>query len=581
MKRHLMLVALVASLGLTSQVRAGGGVLLYTENFNSVTLGDSVNERLGFPTVTAVATDPNSVPIPNAFTHTGPAGWTVDNNWNNFGNPAGDLNGGVDLDNPEHVTADIVGNIGVLNQGDPANGVEEWEGWSFANKDFWVETAGGQDRELFTLGVGTVAIADGDEYNDLGAGFDGSYMNTGMTTASINVSAFAGAPLKLHYDATWRDEAFDNAYTQNATLLANWMALDPGNTDPAEMKLNNQTQVVWAKYDSATVPDAVQLSLGDSDSASSTFKADATNEAVSHTAFVPADATTVEFSFGYLNSSDDWWWAIDNLELTNFAETTSIWSEDFEGVTLGDSVNERQSTVGSKVTANNDDPDTTPRPNSFTHTAPAGWTTSLGPDMVGTPALDPVPNNNIGSFDLEAWSFMDTAFHTFVDGQGREDFTKADGSYAVADGDEWDDLGNPDASNTNPLQVLMQSPVIDLLGNAEVLKLTFDSSWRQEGDQEVIITADFGGGPVVIMHWESSDGNPANFHDDNTNESVVVKTDIPGGATTVQLEFEYRGFDDWWWAVDNIAVSAVPEPTSLVLVSLGLLGIGVAGRRRS
>jgi hypothetical protein len=584
MKRNVMLMSLVLGLGLggsaLNQVQAGGGGLLFSEDFNSVTLGDSVNERLGFPLVTAVATDPNSVAIPNAFSHTGPAGWVVDNNWNNFGNAAGDLNGGVDLDNPEYATGDIVGNVGVLNQGDPDNGVAEWEGWSFADKDFWVDAAGDQDRSLFTLGSGTVLVADSDEYDDLGTGRGGVYYSTGASTGDIDVSAYANQPIVLNYDSAWRDEGFDDSNTDNATLQANWEALDPGNVG-VEVEVNNQTAAIWAAFDGGTPQ---RLDLFDSQSGSPTRKDDtdgvSKNESLSATAFVPDGAANVKFTFGYLNGANDWYWAIDNLELKDFGDTTTIWSENFDAVPLGPSVNERQSTVGAKVTAANDDPDTSPRPNSFTHAPPAGWTTDNVTNMAGTPALDPVSDNNVGSFDLEAWSFVDADFWTFVDGQGRGDFTRADGKFAVADGDEWDDIGDPDGGgSTYQLDVLMKTPVIDLQGNTESLNLTFDSSWRREDGQFARITADFGNGPVEVLLWTSTDD--ANRHDDNTNEFVVVTTDIPAGATTVQYEFQYSGADDWWWAIDNVSVTAIPEPTSLVLAALGAVGLGFAGRRRS
>ena len=131
-----------------STAKAQLGVVVFQENFNGLPLGPSVNERQGTPNFalsTALATDPNTQPRPNAFTHTPPAGWAVDNNFNNFGN--------TDLNNPNYFTGTIVGNTGVPNQGDPANGVDEWEGWSFANKTFWA-SVDDQQRSAFTNAVG-------------------------------------------------------------------------------------------------------------------------------------------------------------------------------------------------------------------------------------------------------------------------------------------------------------------------------------------------------------------------------------------------------------------------------------------
>ena len=143
MRRHLTVVAFLGALGFASQASAQIGNVLFQENFNSLTLGDSVNDRRGplsFALRTVVATDPTTAARPNAFTHTPPAGWTVDNNFNNFGRvDLNNVNGanvvGVNSGNVLYRTGQvgfIVGNTGVPSQGSAADGTDEWEGWSFA-----------------------------------------------------------------------------------------------------------------------------------------------------------------------------------------------------------------------------------------------------------------------------------------------------------------------------------------------------------------------------------------------------------------------------------------------------------------
>src|SRR4051794_39983914 len=103
--------------------------ILFSENFNGLagSLGPSVNERTGNSRVTRRPSDfGTSVPIPNAFSHSAP-GWTVNSTtYDAYGAS--------------------VGNPGVAQIGNPDYGVDEWEGWSFANKDFWVYVAGDQTR---------------------------------------------------------------------------------------------------------------------------------------------------------------------------------------------------------------------------------------------------------------------------------------------------------------------------------------------------------------------------------------------------------------------------------------------------
>ncbi|MEZ6118097.1 MAG: PEP-CTERM sorting domain-containing protein [Pirellulaceae bacterium] len=42
----------------------------------------------------------------------------------------------------------------------------------------------------------------------------------------------------------------------------------------------------------------------------------------------------------------------------------------------------------------------------------------------------------------------------------------------------------------------------------------------------------------------------------------------------------YDAGNDWWWAIDNVSVSAVPEPSSLTLVVVSALGLFGLRRRR-
>jgi hypothetical protein len=226
MKRQRIAASMWRHLGLSAavvMVTAGAvnAQILFSENFDGLagTLGPSVNERTGNSRVTRRVVDAGtSVPIPNAFSHTAP-GWTVNSTtYNAYGGS--------------------VGNVGVPLLGDPNYGVDEWEGWSFANKDFWVYVAGDQTRSAFTNASGNVAVADGDEWDDLKKDASGAdipiqgYMNTELKTTNINVSAYRGQTLTLKFDSSWRPEAFDDPH--------------PSLTPPNQ---NNQGAVVSANFD--------------------------------------------------------------------------------------------------------------------------------------------------------------------------------------------------------------------------------------------------------------------------------------------------------------------------------------------
>jgi hypothetical protein len=524
--------------------------IVFHEDFDSLVLGPSVNERQAASVVSNVTirtTDPNygnTSPYTNAFSHTGPAGWTVDNNFNLFGIGVAD------------------GAPGVPEQGNTEYGVDEWEGWSFARKSFWT-SADDQGRSQFTKGVGTVAVADGDEYDDLNVnpGYRVGFMDTGMTTASINVAAYQGQTLKLQFDSSWDDETFDDTYGNPPVPSA-----DCSDTSSCH---NNQSAVVVADFGSG--PQVLEGLLWDSNPSGGFYKGTAYDETLTADVVVPSDATSVKFTFGYYNAANDWWWAVDNLKLET-ASATTVWSEDFEGVALGDSVNERmQTTLGAKVTQLNNDPGSSPRPDSFTNAPPTGWSidnSGINPDAQG--------DDNEGVYEWEGWTFADRDFWLFAQQADAAAFTKASGPFAIADSDEFADLGN--SALNRPMSTALTTPVMNIGSIAAgELMLAFDSAWRPEGTaQAVEITVDYGSGPQVVLRWDSDPASP-NVHGTNSsssptlNESVLIPLNNPAGATTAQLTFKYlNGSNNWFWAFDNVRVGNIPEPGTVLLVCMAM-----------
>ena len=246
MKMRLQLPTLiVATLTLApgSVSLAQFNTVLLSEDFDDLVRGDSVNERTFYQyTGTALATDPNTVPIPGVFSSTGPTGWEVDNT----------------LD--EYQGAPTTGNTGVPGAGVAEYGVDEWEGWSFVNKDFW-STVDNQRRSEFDAATGTIAVADPDEYFDLGGPGDtvnGGFYNTGLKTPAISVTP--GGSYTLDFDYSWRDETFDDPHpnatftdqnNQSAEVLAVFTdsvgsvvqtsTLDAWNSDPNDLAFRDDT----------------------------------------------------------------------------------------------------------------------------------------------------------------------------------------------------------------------------------------------------------------------------------------------------------------------------------------------------
>jgi len=136
---------------------------------------------------------------------------------------------------------------------------------------------------MFELGTGTVAIADPDEWDD--ADHTDGYFNSFLATPAIDVSGVMTDALQLTFASSWRPE-FDSNYHQTGNITVSFDGGDP-----------------------------VQILLWESDSSSENFKDYATNEMVTVEIDKPAGAQSMVLTFGCFDAGNDWWWAIDNIEI--------------------------------------------------------------------------------------------------------------------------------------------------------------------------------------------------------------------------------------------------------------------------
>jgi hypothetical protein len=225
-----------------------GRILLFAEDFESVVLGTSVEESAGTEEV---------------WTDTPPAGWTVDES-------------------------------GVPGIGDPAtDGVTEWAGWAFANKEFWINTDQ-QRRAEFELGQGVVAVADCDEWDDadrIATPISEDPYDTWLSTPAIDISDVEAGTIQLEFDSSWRPE-FDDNYHQTANVTVTYDGGEP-----------------------------IEVLLWESDSGSENFKPDnSTNETIIIDLENPPWATSMVLTFGLFDAGNDWWWAIDNIKVSGLAK---------------------------------------------------------------------------------------------------------------------------------------------------------------------------------------------------------------------------------------------------------------------
>ncbi len=234
-----------------------------------------------------------------------------------------------------------------------------------------------------------------------------------------------------------------------------------------------------------------------------------------------------------------------------------IFTEDFEELALGPNVDE--ALVGTEV---------------WTSTPPVGWDWDASQmPGVGIPDQD-------GVTEWSGWGFADKVWWvTTAEDQRRSEFSFGSGTVAIADPDEWDDADHA----VGLWNAYITTPSILIEGQAaDSLVLAFASSWRPEAhddgppdfpgdangdpinDQTAIITAAYDdGSPAEVLHWDSVSGSPT-FHDHTPNETVLVPLNNPAGASSLKIKFGLeQGANDWWWAVDNIAVGVPPFVTSI------------------
>lgn len=149
---------------------------------------------------------------------------------------------------------------------DIKSGEERWKGWTWTNTRDWTFAVGTDQRHYFTRGHGSYAVAESHHHRIAAP----EVMNTSLKTPEIPLAPGAA----FEFDSHYRQGSADN-YAQ---VTAHYS--------------NGQSQ---------------QLLKLDADKWSS-------HEVLPLNA--PAGATSVHFTFEYVNAQEDWFWAVDNLALT-------------------------------------------------------------------------------------------------------------------------------------------------------------------------------------------------------------------------------------------------------------------------
>lgn len=169
----------------------------------------------------------------------------------------------------------------VVNAPEMPAGTEEETGWSFMAKQFWF-AADSQDRETFTRGLGIVAVADPDGWDDTGDPESRGRFDSRLISPAVTIPA-GTTTLHLAFDSHYRQEE-----PQEAEITAEF--------DTGERRR-------LLHYSSAA-------------SGNDNAGRDRQNQLVALSCRVPTDATRVTFTFRLYNAMNDWYWSVDNIRVS-------------------------------------------------------------------------------------------------------------------------------------------------------------------------------------------------------------------------------------------------------------------------
>lgn len=169
---------------------------------------------------------------------------------------------------------------------------------------------------------------------------------------------------------------------------------------------------------------------------------------------------------------------------------------------------------------------------------------------------NPAPHPEGGQPEFDGWIPMDKNWWINQQGnQERTDFELGQGVVAVADPDAYDDFDIDIDVDGGLFHALFTTPEIDLTGVAAgSAVLNFDSSFRAEPTQIAVAEVSFDGGAT----WEEILRYDGAVETDraHTNEALSFPLNNPAGGTMLARWSLLQASNDWWWAIDNVVVTA-------------------------
>lgn len=178
---------------------------------------------------------------------------------------------------------------------------------------------------------------------------------------------------------------------------------------------------------------------------------------------------------------------------------------------------------------------------------------------------------DVGATEYRGWSFMSGEFWaTSEEGQGRGSFVRGRDVIAVADPDEWNDLGDPAGSGAR-FDSTMQSPWQSVSPGGAV-DVSFTHHYRQldaNTSQHAEVVAQYDDGTEQVL-WSRDASQGALFE---INQPLTLSTTAPAGAGSVRIGWRLNnGGDNGYWAVDAPSIHAehTPAPPTAPVITSSL-----------
>jgi hypothetical protein len=238
------------------------------------------------------------------------------------------------------------------------------------------------------------------------------------------------------------------------------------------------------------------------------------------------------------------------LFFAGHASAEVLFSENFDGLVLQEPVSNSENFDFGEV---------------WTDVPPTGWVR----DNDDTPEPDP-DDPDIGPDEFYGFTFVDAAWWVATaDDQQRSLFTSADGIIMVADPDEYDDQGKLDGRDLDEgggvgfpdaMNVFITTPAVSLSGfDRKTAQLTFDSSFRPYDFMTGLVDVSYDNGNswknLLTLDLDAFGG--VNSSLDRVDEPVELDLEAPDSAASVMVRFGLvDAGNDWWWAIDNVEISA-------------------------